>query len=52
VRLETLARQYLLALSVGEPVLLDDTQMQAVARRYADYGRQPKAKFTPRWSVP
>jgi L-fuculose-phosphate aldolase len=52
VRLETLARQYLLALTVGEPVLLDEAQMRAVAERYADYGRQPKAKVTPRWSVP
>lgn len=52
IRLETLARQYLLALTVGEPVLLDEAQMRKVAERYADYGRQPKASVAPRWSVP
>ncbi len=50
IRLETLARQYLLAKTIGEPVLLTEDEMKLVAERYADYGRQPKAKVTPRWS--
>jgi L-fuculose-phosphate aldolase len=50
MRLETLARQYLLACTIGEPRLLTPDDMKAVAERYADYGRQPKAKVTPRWS--
>lgn len=52
LRLETLARQYLLALSAGEPVLLGKPEMAEVARRYADYGRQPRAKVKARWMVP
>jgi len=43
-RLETLARQYLLALAAGPPVLLDGTQMAEVRRRYAGYGQQPVAR--------
>jgi L-fuculose-phosphate aldolase len=40
-RLETLARQYLLALTAGPPALLDRAEMAEVGRRYASYGRQP-----------
>lgn len=39
VRLETLCRQYLLALQAGTPVLLDAAEMRAVHERYAHYGR-------------
>lgn len=52
LRLETLARQYLLALSAGEPAVLGKAEMAEVARRYADYGRQPRAKVKQRWMVP
>lgn len=38
VKLETLARQYILACQAGEPVLLDDTEMAEVHRRYGSYG--------------
>jgi L-fuculose-phosphate aldolase len=41
LRLETLARQYLLALAAGEPRVLDAAAMAAVRERYATYGRQP-----------
>lgn len=41
VKLETLARQYLLALQGGEPVLLPDEEMARVARRYGNYGTGP-----------
>ena len=40
---EALAQQYLLAQSVGEPVILDAAEMKAVLRRFGDYGRQPAA---------
>ena len=41
VKLETLARQYLLAKAGGEPVLLSAAEMAEVAARYTSYGRQP-----------
>lgn len=39
VRLETLARQYLLARGAGSPVLLTAAQMDAARERYKTYGR-------------
>ncbi len=39
VKLETLAKQYLLALQSGEPVLLPEEEMARVRERYASYGR-------------
>ncbi|SHJ01904.1 L-fuculose-phosphate aldolase [Roseomonas rosea] len=38
LRLETLARQYLLARSAGAPRLLDAAQMEATRERYKTYG--------------
>ena len=38
VKLETLARQYLLALQCGEPVLLSAEEMAKVGARYGNYG--------------
>ncbi len=38
VKLETLARQYLLALGAGEPVQLPDDEMARVGARYGNYG--------------
>jgi len=52
IRLETLARQYRLALSAGEPVILCDADMQRVAERYVEYGRQPRPVAKLRWSLP
>jgi len=52
ILLEALARQYALALSVGRPELLGSEEMAEVARRFADYGRQPRAKAKLRWQVP
>lgn len=37
-KLETLARQYLMALQAGEPVLLDASEMAVVHDRYRHYG--------------
>ncbi|MDB5663879.1 class II aldolase/adducin family protein [Cypionkella sp.] len=42
-KLDMLARQYLLALSAGTPVLLTCAELVAVHARYAVYGKQPKA---------
>lgn len=41
-KLETLARQYLLARAAGDPVLLTPAEMEEVAARYAGYGKQPR----------
>ena len=46
LRLETMARQYLLALTAGAPQLLDAAAMAAVRKRYRTYGQHPKQKRT------
>ncbi len=38
IKLETLARQYLLALQGGDPELLSDEEMTTVGNRYKNYG--------------
>jgi L-fuculose-phosphate aldolase len=38
VKLETLARQYILACQAGEPVLLDEAELATVHARYGNYG--------------
>lgn len=40
-KLETLARQYVLSLQCGEPVLLDAKEIDAVKERYRYYGVAP-----------
>jgi L-fuculose-phosphate aldolase len=52
VRLEAIARQYRMALSIGAPKILTDRQMKVVAKQFEDYGRQPRAKVKARWQVP
>ena len=44
VRLETLARQYLLARAAGQPRILTTAEMTAVRRRYRTYGVRPRAR--------
>jgi L-fuculose-phosphate aldolase len=39
---EMLARQYLLTLQVGEPVLLDADEMARVLDKFSTYGKQPQ----------
>jgi L-fuculose-phosphate aldolase len=39
VKLETLARQYILARQAGEPVLLTPAELAEVHRRYPYYGK-------------
>ena len=46
IRLETLCRQYLMALSAGAPVILDADAMRAVHARYRSYGQQPDRRET------
>jgi L-fuculose-phosphate aldolase len=41
VEVETLARQYLLARQNGEPVLLDEAEMDKVIESFKTYGKQP-----------
>lgn len=41
VEVESLARQYHAALQVGEPVLLDDAEMDRVLLKFKTYGKQP-----------
>ena len=52
ILLETLARQYTLALTIGAPTLLTSEEMADVAHRFADYGRQPRPRGSLRWQVP
>ncbi|MFD1985178.1 class II aldolase/adducin family protein [Mesorhizobium newzealandense] len=40
IKLETLARQYLLARSAGTPVLIEGTELAAIRGRYKTYGQQ------------
>ncbi|WP_142781843.1 class II aldolase/adducin family protein [Agrobacterium sp. T29] len=42
-KLETLARQYVLAKAAGEPVLLTQDEMTHVHARYRGYGQQPRS---------
>lgn len=44
IKLETLARQYVLACTAGSPVLLDHDEMTEVKRRYRTYGQQQPDK--------
>jgi len=37
---EDLARQYCLTLQIGGPVVLDDTEMRRILKKFEDYGRQ------------
>jgi L-fuculose-phosphate aldolase len=41
VELETLARQYVIAVQTGTPVILDDAEIERVRAAFAGYGLQP-----------
>jgi hypothetical protein len=41
-----------LARSIGTPTVLSSKEMAEVARRFADYGRQPRPRAELRWQVP
>ncbi len=40
IEVESLARQYLLALAIGEPPCLDEVQMAEVIEKFRNYGRR------------
>jgi L-fuculose-phosphate aldolase len=42
VEVETLARQYVLSLQIGGPVLLDSEEIARVAEKFKSYGLRPK----------
>ena len=44
VELETLARQYVIAVQTGTPVILDDAEIERVRRAFAGYGLRPAAQ--------
>lgn len=44
VELETLARQYMLSLSVGEPVILSEAEIAETLQGFASYGLQDPAR--------
>ena len=44
IEVESLAEQYWRALQVGEPVLLDATEMAVVLEKFASYGRPPEGE--------
>ncbi|QRO02342.1 class II aldolase/adducin family protein [Archangium violaceum] len=44
VEVETLAAMYWRALQVGEPVILDSTEMAVVLEKFKTYGQQPEPK--------
>ena len=48
VEVEALAGQYLRALSVGEPALLDDDEMARVVEKFRTYGRDARANQSTR----
>jgi len=41
VEVETLARQYHQAMQIGDPVILDDAEMDRVLEKFKTYGKQP-----------
>jgi L-fuculose-phosphate aldolase len=46
--LETLAKMYHLALTVGEPVVLSDDEIMRTVERFKSYGRGPEIEVEPR----
>lgn len=51
VELETLARQYAIALSAGRPAILDDAEIERVKERFKSYGPRPKGEPEAREAV-
>ncbi|MCO5065709.1 MAG: class II aldolase/adducin family protein [Rhizobiaceae bacterium] len=50
-KLEMMARQYVLSLSVGNPVLLKQSDMDETLRRYSFYGHSRIPEDGPAWSA-
>jgi L-fuculose-phosphate aldolase len=51
VELETIAKQYYLALAIGGPVLLDDAEIERVKEKFKGYGPRPKREPDARGAV-
>ena len=52
LKLEALARQYLLASSVGTPTLLTAEEWVTVQQQYRTYGKPQALDRQPRWQLP
>ncbi len=52
LKLETLARQYLLARSIGTPTLLTTEEWAIVQQQYRTYGKPQALDRAPRWQLP
>ena len=52
LKLETLARQYLIARSVGTPTLLTSDEWVTVQQQYKTYGKAQPMDRQPRWQLP
>jgi L-fuculose-phosphate aldolase len=52
LKLEALAKQYLLARSMGAPTLLTPDEWTVVQQQYKTYGKAQNLDRTPRWQLP
>ncbi len=52
LKLETLARQYVLARSLGTPTLLTAAEWSVVQQQYKTYGKAQSLDRVPRWLLP
>jgi L-fuculose-phosphate aldolase len=52
LKLEALARQYVLANAAGNPILLTDEEWILVQEQYRTYGKPQAWGRKPRWQVP
>jgi L-fuculose-phosphate aldolase len=52
LKLEALARQYLIARSVGAPILLTAEEWVTVQQQYRTYGKPQALDRQPRWQLP
>ncbi|HVI91344.1 MAG TPA: class II aldolase/adducin family protein [Dongiaceae bacterium] len=52
MKLEVLARQYLMTLSIGTPMILTEAETAVVLENYKTYGKPQPTAQKPRWLVP
>jgi L-fuculose-phosphate aldolase len=52
MKLEVLARQYLMTLSIGTPTILTEEETAVVLEKYKTYGKPQPVAQKPRWLVP
>jgi L-fuculose-phosphate aldolase len=51
-KLETLAKQYATALSMGTPTILTEPEIETVLAKYKNYGKPQATPDRPRWLLP